>query len=201
MADHARRHLEDEVARVAAGFPTSLAADVRAVMDIIPEAAHPVHVYEAVTAWVSGDSVTIPNRVYFPLPSQKDVASLDRIQTCVLNAIYSRHHDGYVREAHVASLCRCEEPWAMPYIALLLSEYVIEIAEAIEQSGGPDLALMRAFSADNPDLCRLISKRMVTYWSMYYRRSSPVFREYLFYRLGQEYGLWAERVAHRLVAR
>lgn len=122
---------------------------------------------------VAGDLVLIPHRIYNPEPSARDVAGLGRVEALVAACIYSRHHDGFVRQRWLGALLEASEPWAAPFIVALLGEYVIEICRDIERftraPWSPLHAHLPAFLNENRSFAALTRHRAVSYWSCYYR--------------------------------
>jgi hypothetical protein len=125
---------------------------------------------------VTGEPVVIPARVYNPEPSSLTVAGLSHAETVVIAAIYSRHHDGFVRQRQLAMLLGSDEPWTAPFIVQLLGEYVIEISRDIERFARTAFLArpamqegMSAFFRENRCFAALTRQRAISYWSCYYR--------------------------------
>jgi outer membrane protein assembly factor BamB len=154
-------------------FPASLALAVTRVAarlgapGIIPSAdAH--HVV------VGGEALAIPCRVYFDPECLAGSEALPAVERLVLMCIFTRHHDGHVREAALRAIVGHAEPWVAPFVVLLLGEYVIEIAEVIK-SNLPSLApdTYAGFVAANPEVMAVTRQRATSYWSCYYRHRFP----------------------------
>jgi len=82
---------------------------------------------------VSGEPVLIPSRTYSAEPAEESVESLGTEARLVLACWYSRHHSGFVRERATRRIVDVERQWVAPFVVQLLGEYVIEIAEVIEE--------------------------------------------------------------------
>ena len=159
-------------------FPAALRDDaVRATEAMAPAHLAPI-VHFCVS--VSGERVTIPYRVYNPEPDPGVVAPLAPVQRAILSCLYSRHHDGFVRERTVESLLRSDDPWVIPFVVQLVGEYVVEIVELIERglTARSDLAPYERFASENPEFVGLTRKRAVSYWDCYYRDRYPDARSY-----------------------
>jgi hypothetical protein len=164
-------------------FPSRLASVVTHVAASLPEARLPLA--RSVTegrsrSWpllvVAGEPVVIPSRIYNPEPSPGFVAELSRLEELVAAGIYSRHHNGFVRQRWLSTLLDADQPWVAPFIIQLLGEYVIEICRDIERFALSELPAhsalhqqLAAFLNDNPDFAELTRQRAVTYWDRYYR--------------------------------
>ncbi|MFD0743142.1 hypothetical protein ACFQ1L_16165 [Phytohabitans flavus] len=102
--------------------------------------------------------------------------------------LYTRHHDGYVRQRHLEAIVGKAKTWVAPFVVQLLGEYVVQIILAIRH-GLADVdvsgtAIRRAygrFAAANPAFVGLTYQRAASYWNCYYRslfvdrRSYPSF--------------------------
>lgn len=126
------------------------------------------------------DKVRIPVRIYNPEPPARLTARFSRSQQCILACIYSRHHDGFVRQRWLRSLLGSDEEWTVPFIVQSLGEYVIEISSDIERFTRTELPgrpAMRQnvwnFFHRNPEFVTLTEQRANSYWSCYHRRDHP----------------------------
>jgi hypothetical protein len=166
-----------------AAFPTRLASDVQSVLAVMPEARlAPMMPFEVE---VQGETVVIPSRIY----NEEQGASLKRplagTQQVILHCLYSRHSDGRVRQRHLEQIVASGEPWVVPFVVQLAGEYVLEILEAIGR-GLPGLAvpgsaqrrLYGEFIARNPAFFARTERRVVSYWSCYYRWKYGAFGTY-----------------------
>ena len=187
-----KRHSTATRERVLAGFPADLAAEVDVVLQALPIAKHePTD--DFIEAKVSGESLRVPCRVYFPLPSTDALERLSDHQRQILAALLTRHCDGYVREAWVGKVLPSPASWAPAFVVPLLGEYVAEVAHAVLQAMPSRRDAYAAFAAENRELCRKTSARMINYWALYYRRAIPRFSDYPGYQAAQALGVWHER--------
>jgi hypothetical protein len=167
-------------------FPARLAPVVTDVVKALPEAPWPP--LESVTennnrrSWpglvVAAEPVVIPDRIYNPSP--RFWRPLGHLGKLVVAGIYSRHHDGFVRQRWLGMLLDADEPWVAPFIVQLLGEYVIEICYDIERCARSELPAhsalrqhLSAFLADNPCFAELTRQRAISYWAEYYRDQHP----------------------------
>lgn len=166
-----------------AAFPTRLADDVRSALTVMPEARHtPVMPFEVE---VQGETVAIPSRIYNEEPGAGSERALSGTQQMILHCLYSRHHDGRVRQRRLEQIVASGEPWVVPFVVQLAGEYVLEIIEAIGR-GLPGLAvpgsaqrrLYGEFIARNPAFFARTERRVVSYWSCYYRWKYGAFGTY-----------------------
>ncbi|WP_196222255.1 hypothetical protein [Burkholderia ubonensis] len=82
--------------------------------------------------------------------------------------------------------------WIAPFIIQLCGEYVIEILDDVEQRVPRlDRDIYRAFIRENPVLYRKTRDRMVSYWDCYYRWLYKRKRDYVGFRLFDQFDEWA----------
>jgi hypothetical protein len=164
-------------------FPSQLAGDVRSVLTAVPVAR--LAPLEPFQIEVEGETVAIPSRIYNEEPNADLAPSLTGTQQVILHCLYSRHNDGWVRQRHLEQIMESSEPWVVPFVVQLAGEYVLEILEAISR-GLPGLAvpdsaqrrLYGEFIARNPAFFARTERRVVSYWSCYYRWKYGTFGTY-----------------------
>ncbi|MEO3839752.1 hypothetical protein [Streptomyces sp. B22F1] len=168
---------------LAAAFPTRLAGDVQSVLAVMPEASSaPMMPFEVE---VQDEIVAIPYRLYNEEPYANLERPLSGTQQMILHCLYSRHHDGRVRQRHLEQITASGEPWVVPFVVQLAGEYVLEILESIGR-GLPGLAvpgstqrrLYGEFIARNPAFFTRTERRVVSYWSCSYRWKYGAFGTY-----------------------
>jgi hypothetical protein len=90
-----------------------------------------------------------------------------------------------VRQRHLEQIVEAAEPWVVPFVVHLAGEYVLQIVNAI-RDGLPELAdpgsaqarLYGEFIIRNPQFFARTERRMVSYWSCYYRWQYREFGSY-----------------------
>ncbi|MGH7790165.1 MAG: hypothetical protein ACRERC_25080 [Candidatus Binatia bacterium] len=128
---------------------------------------------------VGGESLHIPSRVYFPVPDERALARHSDSGRVLLGCIYTRHHDGHVREKFLAEIISSPLNWVPPFVIQLLGEYVIEIHRLILCSAGYlGQATYTQFVAENPQFIRLTRQRAASYWDCYYRGALRTLDDY-----------------------
>jgi hypothetical protein len=188
------RHSDVTFERCVAAFPSRLAADVRAALEALPKGEHePTGGEGSIELRVSGEPVRIPYRVYFPQPPARKLEALSRPQRRVVAALLTRHHDGHVRERWVEELLASPESWVPAFVVPLLGEYVIEIARAVQLRVSRRDETYEAFAKENPAFCLKTCARMINYWALYYRQSTPRFSDYPGYQAAMTVGIWRLR--------
>jgi hypothetical protein len=125
---------------------------------------------------VQGETVSIPYRIYHDEPIPGAERSLSAAQQVILDCVYSRHHDGRVRQRRLEQIVGVGDPWVVPFVVQLTGEYVLEILEVIARGLAglkvPHSAQRRLygeFIVRNPAFFARTERRVVSYWDCYYR--------------------------------
>lgn len=174
---------KDKYALVTA-FPHELQRDACESLDVLQESHLGYSDCEAFR--LSGDVLSIPYRIYYDEPDHSQLSSLTCEQRVILYALYTRHHNGYVRESHVTTLLTYahEHLWVTPYLMLPIGEYVKEIVEVIYHNRfSLNGDFIRTFFREKPRLYRTVQSRVASYWNCYYRRQYPEKQHYVGFQL------------------
>lgn len=168
----------DQIQVIAGGFPAAMHDAVAAACDVLPNADHASLGSNEV--FLGGESLCIPYRVYMEEPTEQDLTRIDgNLGHQILHCIYSRHHDGFVRQRHVEAIVGLPHPWVVPYVVQLIGEYVIEILFTIQEGLGdltPDDPRRPKYDEvveNNPSYLKLTAQRVASYWNCYYRSRYP----------------------------
>lgn len=173
-------------------FPSTLKKDVESVLDVLPFAVNNVKLCDGQTHYVedlihpdfqtvnlNGELLTIPCRVYFNEPKFEKEETLTNQQKTILNCIFLRHHNGYIRQRRLEKI-ESIEYWVTPFTIQLLGEYVIEILEVIyKQLDDNKLENYKRFAAENSKYYQQTESRMISYWNEYYRHRFPKLKNYV----------------------
>jgi len=181
-------------------FPKILESDLNAVLNILPfdnnETQNSLGQSYSVdnlfhpSIWkikLDNEVLTIPYRVYFNEPIIEDEKRLTEIQKLILNCIFLRHHNGYIRQKRLEQLNGKTEYWLVPHTLQLLGEYVFDILQELDkQINDKTIDNYRRFVNENPEYWVLTQNRMISYWNIYYRRDWPKLKEYLGYQIADK---------------
>lgn len=152
---------------IRAGFPVDISDTVDKLLRDHIEIVY-VNYLSAEKFWLSsGTSVSVQDRIYTGEYAGSKLKGTDRL---VYDCVYSRSNNGYVREAAVKSLYSSANlpEWAMPYLYLTLSDYVVEISSIVEPREDI-IAGFRKLQELNPQQHHLAQARATSYWNEYYR--------------------------------
>jgi hypothetical protein len=165
--------LDSFVGVLARAFPRSLASDVAAVARIIPSASYALA--DRFVVSVAQEELSIPGRIYNAEPDA-GVGELTPGAQLVLHCIYTRHHDGYVRQRHLAYIVGAINLWVPAYVVRLAGEYIVEVIESIAAGlseltvpGSDQRAAYGRFASENARFIDLTDARAASYWNEYYR--------------------------------
>ncbi len=173
------------------GFPDELKSDVSKVTSLIPQRFQEKVGYTSqqyIEYSLNCNLIKFPYRMYFPDVADDVYSKLDDKQIMILHCVYSRNHDGFVRQKHVQSLLSMDyEGWAIPYIVKVCDEYVVEILEMVyAMLKERDTQSFKSFCKDNAESFRISYARMISYWNEFYRDRCYQFHEYIGRKLFRE---------------
>ena len=132
------------------------------------------------TVLCDGETLEIPQRIYQPVISESQFASLPPFERSIAACWFTRHHDGYVRERFLRTLPAFDSSWVIAYVTTLCGEYVKELLHYIwEHRTLFDAAVLGCWLRDNPEFYFRIRSRIVSYWDCYYRSDYPHFESYV----------------------
>lgn len=182
-----------EKARLTNAFPSALRQDIEEVIKALPcdrnvlLADGQVHRVDSLihpneqTVCLDGEILKIPSRLYFNEPQAHKERGLTLLQTEILNCIYLRHHDGFVRQRRLEQLLESTEYFVIPFTFQLLGEYVIEILEVLNRHvNDKTISKYTRFIYENEKYWQQTESRMISYWNEYYRRPKfPKLKDYI----------------------
>ena len=137
----------------------------------------------AETVCLNGEFLELPQRVYF---GEFNTQNLTLVQEQMLNCLYLCHCNGHLREYYLRKVLEVKEDFALPFIAKLFGDYVIEILEVLHNELPNDTRdKLRNFFRANPLYKRRIESRIASYWDCFYKKIYPDFKKYVGYQLFQ----------------
>lgn len=177
--------MTDEKYELLKAFPPYLENDVKAVLSTITQAGK-LNFSHRFKVEFYGDTLWIPERIYYNEPTLAQFMTLTDRQQIILNCLFTRHHNGFIREEKLrASIHLCNEHnWIIPYLIRLAGEYVIEILQVIKDDLGKiDKAKIKEFIAGNLEFYNTIESRVVSYWDCFYRLKYPRIEDYVGFQI------------------
>lgn len=156
-------------------FPFNLQEDVAVVLDMIHQPGK-LDSSECFEVNFLGETLDIPERIYYEESTLPQCISLSEKQQVILNCLFTRHHNGYIREQHLKQIInKCNEyKWIIPYLIRITGEYVIEILQVIKANlDKNEKGIIKNFIAENPIFYNITESRVISYWDCYYRHKYP----------------------------
>ncbi|NDV58229.1 hypothetical protein [Bacteroides sp. 519] len=162
-----------EIAVIQEAFPLEIREEIKSLLtkfDI--ETMHSTKGFEK--AVVGEGIIDIPSRIYYRPPYSLNDSKFTQTEKEILNCIFSRHSDGYIRQKAILNIISSDKEWTIPYVMRIIGEYVIEILIDInkhfERINKSNLVL---FIQQNPAFYNRIHSRVGSYWDCYYRYQFP----------------------------
>ncbi|MBB2951221.1 hypothetical protein [Sphingobacterium sp. JUb56] len=165
-------------------FPEFLCSDVEKVLAIMP-LAEPIYgdpyeqrykvkngIHGKLTdiQLTTGEVICLISRIYFAEPSVELENELTETQKQILNCIYSRHHNGYIREKRLKYLFGFDHEWVIFFKLQLLGEYVIEILFELDKHiTDSSINQYKQLIFNNIKYWDQTKSRVASYWNEYYR--------------------------------
>ncbi|MDR2204898.1 MAG: hypothetical protein LBE36_01895 [Flavobacteriaceae bacterium] len=180
-------------------FPDFLSEDLEIVLDIMP-------LTEEIYIDSCGQSYKVENgiygelteiklatnaviffiyRIYFHEPTPELENELTERQKQILNCIYTRHHNGYIREKRLKNLFGSDHEWILPFKLQLLGEYVIEILFELDKHiTDENIQQYKQLTLNNRKYWEQTKGKMASYWNEYYRYPNyKKIRDYIGYKI------------------
>jgi hypothetical protein len=149
-------------------FPLALHEDVRTALSLLPEDRYSGN-WNFFSVRYGEEFLSIPHRIHLDPPLLQRVR-LTALQSELLDCLFTRHHDGFVRQRHLGRIIKSKNDWAPCFVIPLVGDYVVEILQVI-QSNLPNLdtSIYAEFARANPEFLELTGNRVISYWDCYYR--------------------------------
>jgi hypothetical protein len=188
----------EENKRYIESFPRELSYDVNTVLELMSAGKHMPSHDDIGPVSICNELVYIPYRIYSPVP--KLPSQISDVQRAIIACIYTRHHDGFVREKSLTGLFDLNFSWVPPFVIQLVGEYVLEIVEQIyKHIEELDSSIYKKFANENENFIALIRARAISYWDCYYRWQNRKFQDFATFRVMNELGIWEGLEAWRIL--
>ena len=147
-------------------FPTSLTSEVNSLLDKLNLTTEHKST-ECFSINLNGQTINIPYRIYYNEPVHQNLTDTE---TFLLDCIFTRHHNGHVREKSLRKIINSDNYLATPFIVQLLGEYVIEILTVIKDNlSSTKIDNLIKLQTENPKFFQTTEKRIQSYWNCYYK--------------------------------
>jgi hypothetical protein len=160
-------------------FPSEINEEVKSTLQKISVTS----IYETsifFSVRVDGEELKIPYRLYYKENALDHLNDLTPVQREIVCSIYSRHHDGFVRQKCISEILSSRHSWTTPFIIKIVGEYVIDILVDInERIDVIDKTNLKNFLLSNEEFYKLTKDRVTSYWDCYYRMQYPKKENYV----------------------
>jgi hypothetical protein len=151
-------------------FPSALRTEARAALSMVSENRYSLPLSYRFPVRVGNEVVWIPYRIYYDPPVQTIL--LTGLESKMLNCLFTRHHDGFVRQKHLTQIIQSRDVWTPCFVVQLVGEYVIEILRIIQENlPYLETSIYAGFVRANPEFLALTEQRVISYRDCYYRSS------------------------------
>ena len=159
-------------------FPASLEPQVAQAACALDMSTYGVHADKRTCFVVGGETRWLPARLGARV-SENVRRGLAPEAALILDALMTRHHDGFVRQRHLRRLFDAPRVHTVPFMLHLLGEHVYEVVADVDAgTRDVDPEAFKSFLGENKDFLWLIGERVVSYWDCYYKWNFPVLGDY-----------------------
>ena len=175
--------LVEEQGTSPAPFGPELADDLQVVSEAMPSPDYApkgqmiAHYGPYASMHEPANVIAIPGRIDAGPMSDAAFTSLSPTQRTIADCLYSRNHDGHVRQRHLKRIVAVEELWVIPYVVVAIGDYVVEVVKEVaaglrhlDQAHSWQDSKYRLFADHNADLIDLMRQRAASYWDCYYSK-------------------------------
>lgn len=127
-----------------------------------------------------GSKIIFTNRYYDEVTKSEaqTTTNLEKL------SLYTRHHNGYIREIAIIALMQKFPKESIPFIVQLLGEFVVEIYLRItDEITSEQRNWIQEFLKENPRYTQTIQSRVASYWDCYYRNQYLKLKDYPAFKL------------------
>lgn len=164
-------------------FPLNVTEEVKTIFKQVSiQTIHKTSHFFAVT--IDGAALKIPYRIYYDDSALSHLTGLIQVQQDIVNCIFSRHYNGFVRQKCISKVITSNYSWTIPFIVQAVGEYVIEILQDInDKINLIDKTNLRNFLLDNKEFYKLTQNRVASYWNYNYRLQFPNKADYVGFKI------------------
>ena len=166
--------------RIRNSFPKELSQEVNVIAELLSVEnikCNRLYSNNNIEILLNGSIINIPYRIYFS--ELKNTAKLNENERNILNCIYSRHNNGFVRQKYIEKMIENKNYWVTPFFIQLFGEYIYRIIEIFNEYLTNNLDNCIKFINENQKYWKKIESKVASYWNEYYREECPKYSKYL----------------------
>jgi hypothetical protein len=179
---------------LARAFPPELAPIVKTTVSKLPVSELPPSPGSIGPIQISGSPICIPSRLYMGSTPCHSRGPEHPLENAIVSCLYTRHHDGHVRERFLKELLPVRTVWQVPFVIQLVGEYVVELVTIIEDALADGMeSTFASFLQENQTFMTLTRQRAISYWNCYHRSQWPQLSSYPGMRVLRRLEVWKKR--------
>jgi hypothetical protein len=158
-------HTKEELAQA---LPSALRHDALVALSALSENRFSSG-WQPFSVRFENELLSVPYRIYYnpPVPERLQLSGR---QSEMLDCLFTRHHDGFIRQKHLARIIGLRDGWIPCFVVPLVGEYVVEILRLIQENlTCLETDIYADFVHANPEFLELTEQRVISYWNCYYR--------------------------------
>jgi hypothetical protein len=169
-----------DTGKIIKAFPKFLTVEVSSLLNKVSLKSE-YQISDTFEVVINSEKLEIPCRIYFEEPNEKQLTETELL---ILNCLFTRHHDGFVRQQRLEKVLLSNEYWITPFIMRLLGEYLIEILDVIEKNLSDEwVDNLTCFIEENNSFFETTKRRINSYWNCYYRNKFYIKEDYVGFRI------------------
>ena len=159
-----------ELEKIQKAFPVEIREEVNSLLTkFAVETKFSTNYCETVV--IGEEEIKMPYRIHYNSPYSLAGSIFTQKEQEILNCIFSRHGNGYIRQKAIQNIIKSDNIWAIPYIVRIIGEYILEILDDIDN----DFELINksnltSFVRQNPKFYNQTRARIISYYYCYWRR-------------------------------
>jgi hypothetical protein len=159
------------ISELVIGFPKKYNEDLIVILKILSKQVldENYKIINEIPAMVDGEEIIFPYRIYLNEIEKVDEDTLNEIQKIILSCIFTRHHDGYIRQKNLRKIFNSNENFTIPYKLKLLSEYVVEINKDIAANIENNIDIYKKFTNKNIKFYKRIYSQIDSQWGEHFK--------------------------------
>ena len=165
-------------------FQKELLNEVNSVINILPKnkimrTSISWNKYKFINVNLNSNNIKIPYRIGINEVENKLIDNLNHTQKLILYCIYTRHHNGFIRQKYIEKLINENNYFITPFIIQMIGEYVSEIMIIIDKYLENNIENYIKFKYENKKYWKYLRGSMASYWDTYQRNKYPKYDEYI----------------------
>ena len=169
-------------------FSNELLSEVRKVIDILPSnrkmvfnlhGRYTIEEIKYIEVYLNRNIIKIPYRIFLEEVKDEIIEKLNHTQKIILYCLYTRHHDGFIRQKYLEKIINENSYFITPFIIQMIGEHVSELIVIIDKYLENNILNYRKYINENKHYWKNMRGYIATYWDTYQRNKYPEYRKYI----------------------